>query len=192
MVSTRRSKAGRRHWLGVSASVLARVCASGQRVHRLMLALACVCRRETLGGEFQAGRKRRQLDLARSRQRIAWLKVEPWSVSGRSSHDGEAPERWCCVQVAGVLAPAHKRARMCTGAAKTPKGDALPPSVCACVSQRLDLGGELGDGACTKHTTTSQPGERTTARHGRKGGSARYGELMAKTFCILARACTRV
>jgi hypothetical protein len=40
----------------------------------------CVCRRETLDGELQAGQKRRQLDLARSRQRIAWLKVEPWSV----------------------------------------------------------------------------------------------------------------
>jgi hypothetical protein len=65
---------------GVSASVLARVCASGQRVHRLMLALACVCRRETLGGELQAGQKRQQLDLAHSRWRIAWLKVEPWSV----------------------------------------------------------------------------------------------------------------
>jgi hypothetical protein len=41
------------------------------------LAPACVCRRETLDGELQAGRKRQQLDLARSRQRIAWLKVEP-------------------------------------------------------------------------------------------------------------------
>jgi hypothetical protein len=51
-----------------------------KRVHKFMLALACVCRRETLGGELQAGRKRRQLDLARSRQRIAWLKVEPWSA----------------------------------------------------------------------------------------------------------------
>jgi hypothetical protein len=65
---------------GVSASVLARVCVSGQRVHRIMLALACVYRRETIGGELQVGQKRRQLDLARSRQRIAWLKVEPWSV----------------------------------------------------------------------------------------------------------------
>jgi hypothetical protein len=43
---------------GVSAGMLARVCASGQRVHRLLLALACVCRRGTLGGELQAGRKR--------------------------------------------------------------------------------------------------------------------------------------
>jgi hypothetical protein len=41
------------------------------------LAPACVCRRETLDGELQVGRKRRQLDLARSQQRIAWLKVEP-------------------------------------------------------------------------------------------------------------------
>jgi hypothetical protein len=105
---------------GVSAGVLAHVCASGQRVHRLMLALACVCRRETLGGELQAERKRRQLDLARSRQRIAQLKVEPWSVSRRSSHDGETPERWCWVQVAGVLAPAPKRAKRCTGVAKSP------------------------------------------------------------------------
>jgi hypothetical protein len=105
---------------GVSAGVLARVCASGQRVHRLMLALTCVCRWETLGGELQAGRKRRQLDLARSRQRIAWLKVEPWSFSRRSSHDGETPERRCCVQVVGVLASVHKRARRCTGVAKSP------------------------------------------------------------------------
>jgi hypothetical protein len=84
------------------------------------LAPACVCRRETLDAELQTGQKRRQLDLARTRQRIAQLKVEPWSVSGRSSHDGETPERWCCVQVAGVLAPAHKRAKRCTGVAKSP------------------------------------------------------------------------
>jgi hypothetical protein len=68
---------------------------------------------------------------------------------------------------------------------RAPKGDALPPSVCVCTSQRLDLGGELGDGACTKHTTTSQPGERTTARHRRNGGSARYDELKAKPFASL-------
>jgi hypothetical protein len=84
------------------------------------LAPACVCRRETLDAELQTGQKRRQLDLARTRQRIAQLKVDPWSVSGRSSHDGETPERWCCVQIAGVLAPAHKRARRCTGVAKSP------------------------------------------------------------------------
>jgi hypothetical protein len=41
------------------------------------LAPACVCRRETLDGKLQAGRKRRQLDFARSRQRIAWVKAEP-------------------------------------------------------------------------------------------------------------------
>jgi hypothetical protein len=91
-----------------------------KRVHMFMLALAGVGQRETRGGELQAGRKRQQLDLARSRQRIALLKVEPWSISGHSSHDGETPERQCCVQVAGVLATAHKRARMCTGAAKSP------------------------------------------------------------------------
>jgi hypothetical protein len=84
------------------------------------LAPACVCRKETLEAELPTGQKRRQLDLAQARQRIAQLKVEPWLVSGRSSHDGETPERWCCVQVAGVLAPAHKRARRCTGVAKSP------------------------------------------------------------------------
>jgi hypothetical protein len=42
-----------------------------------MLALAGVGQRETRDGELQAGRKRQQLDLARSRQRIALLKVEP-------------------------------------------------------------------------------------------------------------------
>jgi hypothetical protein len=84
------------------------------------LAPACVCRRETLDAELQTGQKRRQLDLARARQRIAQLKVEPWLVSGCSSHDGETPERWCCVQVASVLEPTHKRARRCTGVAKSP------------------------------------------------------------------------
>jgi hypothetical protein len=84
------------------------------------LAPACVCRRETLDAELQTGQKRQQLDLARTRQRIAQLKVEPWSVSGRSSHYGETPERRCCVQVAGVLAPAHKCARMFSGATKSP------------------------------------------------------------------------
>jgi hypothetical protein len=84
------------------------------------LAPTCVCRRETLDAELQMGLKRRQLDLARTRQRISQLKVEPLSVSGRSSHDGETPERWCCVQVGGVLASAHKRAKRCTGVAKSP------------------------------------------------------------------------
>jgi hypothetical protein len=37
---------------------------------------------------------------------------------------------------------------------RAPKGDVLPPSVCVCASQRLDLGGKLGEGECTKHTTT--------------------------------------
>jgi hypothetical protein len=84
------------------------------------LAPTCVCRRETLDAELQTGQKWREVDLARTRQRRAQLKVEPWSVSGRSSHNGETPKRWCCVQVAGVLAPAHKRARRCTGVAKSP------------------------------------------------------------------------
>jgi hypothetical protein len=154
------------------------------------LAPACVCRRETLDAELQTGQKRRQLDLARARQRIAQLMVKPWSVSGCSSHDGETPERRCCVQVAGVLAPAHKRARMCTGAAKSPD-DALPPSVCACASQRLDLGGELGDNACMKHTAAPQLGECTTARHGRNDDSAGYGELKAKPSASL-HVCARV
>jgi hypothetical protein len=73
---------------------------------------------------------------------------------------------------------------------RAPKGEALPPSVCMCASQRLDLGGELGDGACTKHTTTSQPGERMTARHGGNDGSARYDKLKAKpssSLCVHAR-----
>jgi hypothetical protein len=75
---------------------------------------------------------------------------------------------------------------------RAPKGDALPPSLCACASQRLDLGGELGDSACTKNTTTPQPGERTTARHGRNDSSAGYDELKAKPSASLrvhARVC---
>jgi hypothetical protein len=58
-----------------------------------------------------------------------------------------------------ISAPGCARVRL-----RTPKGDALPSSVCECASQRLDLGGELGDGA-SKHTTAPQPGERTMARY---------------------------
>jgi hypothetical protein len=149
------------------------------------LASVCVCRRETLNDELQTGQKRRQLDLARARQRIAQLKVEPWSVSRRGSHDGETPERWAAFR---LPACSHRRISAPGGARvwlRAPKGDALPPSMCVCASQRLDLGGELGDGACTKHTMTSQPGERTTARHGRNDGSARYDELKAKPSASL-------
>jgi hypothetical protein len=54
--------------------------------------------------------------------------------------------------------------------------------VCTCASQRLDLGDELGDGA-SKHTTTPQPGERTTAIYGRNNDSSdEYGELQVKPF----------
>jgi hypothetical protein len=89
----------------------------------------------------------------------------------------------------------HRRISASGGARawlRTPEGDALPPSVCACASQRLDLGGELGDSVCTKHTTTPQPGERTTARHGRNFGSAGYDEPKAKpsaSLCVRARVC---
>jgi hypothetical protein len=75
---------------------------------------------------------------------------------------------------------------------RAPKGDALPPSLCLCASQRLDIGGELGDDTCTKHTTTAQLGERTTTRHERNGSSARYDELKAKPSASLrlrARVC---
>jgi hypothetical protein len=58
-----------------------------------------------------------------------------------------------------ISAPRCARVRL-----RTPKGDALPRSVCACASQRLDLGGELGDSA-SKQTTAPQPGERTMARY---------------------------
>jgi hypothetical protein len=68
---------------------------------------------------------------------------------------------------------------------RAPKGDALPPSMCACASQRLDLGGELGDGACMKHTAAPQLVECTTARHGRNDNSAGYGELKAKPSASL-------
>jgi hypothetical protein len=86
-----------------------------------------------------------------------------------------------------ISAPGGARAWL-----RAPKGDALPPCVCVCASQRLDLGGELGDGECTKHTTTSQPVERMTARHGRNFGSAGYGEPKAKpstSLRVRARVC---
>jgi hypothetical protein len=75
---------------------------------------------------------------------------------------------------------------------RAPKGDALLPTVCVCASQRLDLGSELGDDECTKHTTTSQPGERTTTRHEMNFGSAGYDEPKAKPSASLrvrARVC---
>jgi hypothetical protein len=68
---------------------------------------------------------------------------------------------------------------------RAPKGDALPPSVCVCTSQWLDLSGELGDGACMKHTAAPQLGECTTARHGRNDDSAGYDELKAKPSASL-------
>jgi hypothetical protein len=74
---------------------------------------------------------------------------------------------------------------------RAPKGDALPPSVCACASQWLDLGGELGDDACMKHTAAPQLGECTTARHRRNDDSAGYGELKAKPSASL-HVCARV
>jgi hypothetical protein len=58
------------------------------------------------------------------------------------------------------------------------------------LTRQLDLGGELGDDECTKHTMTSQPGERSTARHGRNFGSAGYGEPKAKPSASpRVRAC---
>jgi hypothetical protein len=55
-------------------------------------------------------------------------------------------------------------------------------------SQRLDLGGELGDGA-SKHTTAPQPGKRTTARYRRSSDSLdEYGELQVKPF-VPSRVC---
>jgi hypothetical protein len=85
-----------------------------------------------------------------------------------------------------ISAPGCARVRL-----RTPKGDDLPPSVCECASQRLDLGGELGDGA-SKRTTAPQLGECTTARHGRNDNLVRYGEPKAKPSASLhvgARMC---
>jgi hypothetical protein len=73
---------------------------------------------------------------------------------------------------------------------RAPKGEGLPPRVCACASQWLDLGDELGDGA-SKHTTAPQPGKRTTARYGRCSDSAGYDEPRAKPSASL-RMCACV
>jgi hypothetical protein len=84
--------------------------------------------------------------------------------------------------MAGVLTPTclltcvsvpEKR----TGRLPAPKDEGLPPRVCTCASQRLDLGDELGEGA-SKHTMAPQPGERKTARYGRSNDSSdEYDEL---------------
>jgi hypothetical protein len=150
---------------GVSASVLARVCASGQRVHRLMLALTCVCRWETLGGELQAGRKKATTQpcalstedsMVKGGALVGFLGAARTTVKYQS---GGAAFRLPVCSHRRISASGCARVRL-----RTPKGDALPPSVCACASQRLDLGGELGDGA-SKHTMAPQPGERTMARY---------------------------
>jgi hypothetical protein len=88
-----------------------------------------------------------------------------------------------------ISAPGCARVRL-----RAHKGDALPPRVCACASQRVDLGGELGDGACMKHMAAPQLGKSTTTRHGRNDNSAGYGELKAKASASLhvcARVCKR-
>jgi hypothetical protein len=54
---------------------------------------------------------------------------------------------------------------------RAPKGEGLPPRMCTCTSQRLDLGDELGEGV-SKHTTVPQPSERTTVRYGRSNDSS--------------------
>jgi hypothetical protein len=84
--------------------------------------------------------------------------------------------------LAGILTPACLLAcvrvlESRTGRLPAPKDEGLPPCVCMCASQRLDLGDELGDGA-SKHTTVPQPGERMTARYGRSNDSSdEYDEL---------------
>jgi hypothetical protein len=101
--------------------------------------------------------------------------------------------------LAGALTPTcllacERVLEMCTGWLRAPKGEGLPPRVCACTSQRLDLGDKLGDSA-SKHTAVPQPGECTTARYGRNNDSSdEYDELQVKPFlpsCTCMHASAR-
>jgi hypothetical protein len=109
--------------------------------------------------------------------------LDLWPDGGSSAATGFwLAQQGRTASLTGALTPACLLARVSvlekrTGRLPAPKGEGLPPRVCTCASQWLDLSDELGEGA-SKHTTTPQPGERTTARYGRSNDSSdEYDEL---------------
>jgi hypothetical protein len=195
MVSRRRSKAGRRLWLGCQRRrACSRVCEWTTCAQAHARARVCMPkgdpRRRAPGGTKKATTRPCALSTEDSMVKGGALVGFLGSARTTAKHQsGCAAFRLPTCSHQRITVPGCARVWL-----RAPKGDALPPSVCAyvCASQRLDLGGELGNGACTKHTTTPQLGEHTTARHGRNGGSAGYGELMAKPSASLrvrARVC---
>jgi hypothetical protein len=105
---------------GVSANVLARVRASGQ---------TCAQSHAGARGCMPGGDPRRRASggTEKATTRPCALSIEDSKVKG-----GDLGGFWVqlsrrrdtrvggCIQVVDVLAPAHKRARMCTGVAKSP------------------------------------------------------------------------
>jgi hypothetical protein len=76
----------------------------------------------------------------------------------------------------------------CTGWLQALKGEGLPLRMCACASQRLDLYGKLGDGACKAHddTSTRRAHDSKTRKEWRFSWVRR---AKGKTFRLPTRAC---
>jgi hypothetical protein len=192
MVSRRRSKAGRRHWLGCQCRhACSRVCEWTTCAQALVGARVCMPRgdprRRAPGGTEKATTRPCALSTEDSMVKggalVGFLGAARTTVK---HHSGGAAFRLPACSHWRISAPRGARVWL-----KTPKGDAFPPSMCVCARQRLDLGSEPGDGACMKHMAAPQLGECTTTRHGKNDDSAGYNELKAKPSSSL-HVCARV
>jgi hypothetical protein len=123
--------------------------------------------------------------------------LDLWPDGGSSAATGFwLAQQGRMASLAGALTPVclltcvHEP-ETCTGWLQALKGEGLPPRVCACASQWLDLDGKLGDGACKAHDDTSTQRAHDSKTR-KEWWSSWVRRAKGKTFCLATRACTCV
>jgi hypothetical protein len=138
MVSRRRSKAGRRHWLGCQCRrACSRVCEWTTRAQAHVGAHVCMPmgdpRRRAPGGTEKATTRPCALSTEDSMVKggalVGFLGAARTTVKHQS---GGAAFKLPACSHRRISASGCARVRL-----RTPKGDALPPSVCVCVANGL-------------------------------------------------------
>jgi hypothetical protein len=192
MVSRRRSKEGRRHWLGCQRwRACSRVCEWTTCAHAHAGARVCMPkgdpRRRAPGGMEKATTRpcapSIEDSMVKGGDLVGFLGVARTTVKHQS---GGVAFRLPACSHRRISAPGCARVWL-----RAPKGEGLPPCVCACASQRLDLDGKLGDDACKAHDDTST----RRAHDSKTRKELRFSwvwRAKGKTFRLPTRACTRV
>jgi hypothetical protein len=169
MVSRRRSKAGRRHWLGCQCQrACSRVCEWTTRAQAHVGAHVCMPmgdpRRRAPGGTEKATTRPCTLSTEDSMVKggalVGFLGADRTTVKHQS---GGAAFRLPACSHRRISAPGCARVRL-----RAPKGDALPPSVCVCVANGLTSAASWA----TVRVSTRRRHSPASARQRDTGGAA--------------------